>query len=110
MPVIVPGHAVFGPGPDDRGAPPSSREPDVVADLVSRGIEAGDRVAVLSRNRGEYLEVFLACAWVGALNEVVLRWVYTSQPDPEQSLPALRRLLLQSIGISEERIRQLEEK
>ena len=51
-----------------------------------------------------------ACAWVGALNEIVLRWVYTGQPDPERSLPALRKLLLQSVGISEERIRQLEER
>jgi hypothetical protein len=49
-----------------------------------------------------------ACAWVGALNEIVLRWVYTGQPDPERSLPALRRLLLLSIGIPEERISQLE--
>lgn len=49
-----------------------------------------------------------ACAWVGALNEIVLRWVYTGQPDPERSLPALRRLLLQSVGIPEERIRHLE--
>jgi TetR/AcrR family fatty acid metabolism transcriptional regulator len=49
-----------------------------------------------------------ACAWVGALNEIVLRWVYTGQPDPQRSLPALRRLLLQSVGISEERIRELE--
>ena len=50
-----------------------------------------------------------ACAWVGALNEIVLRWVYTGQPDPQRSLPALRRLLLQSVGIPEERIKQLEE-
>ena len=50
-----------------------------------------------------------ACAWVGALNEIVLRWIYTGQPDPERSLPALRRLLLQSICISEERISELEE-
>ena len=50
-----------------------------------------------------------ACAWVGALNEIVLRWVYTGQPDPERSLPALRRLLLQSVGIPEDRIKQLEE-
>jgi AcrR family transcriptional regulator len=50
-----------------------------------------------------------ACAWVGALNEIVLRWVYTGQPDPGRSLPALRRLLLQSVGIPEERIHQLEE-
>jgi len=50
-----------------------------------------------------------ACAWVGALNEIVLRWVYTGQPDPQRSLPVLRRLLLQSVGIPEKRIRQLEE-
>lgn len=49
-----------------------------------------------------------ACAWVGALNEIVLRWVYIGKPDPQRSLPALRRLLLQSVGIPEERIRQLE--
>lgn len=50
-----------------------------------------------------------ACAWVGALNEVVLHWVYTGEPDPHRSLPALRRLLLGSIGIPEERIHLLEE-
>jgi len=49
-----------------------------------------------------------ACAWMGALNEIVLRWVYTGQPDPARSLPALRRILLRSIGISEERIRKFE--
>ncbi len=50
-----------------------------------------------------------ACAWVGALNDVVLRWVYTGEPDPQRSLPALRRLLLSSIGVPEERIHILEE-
>jgi len=49
-----------------------------------------------------------ACAWMGALNEIILRWVYTGQPDPIRALPALRRLLLQSIGIPEERIQLLE--
>jgi len=50
-----------------------------------------------------------ACAWVGALNEVVLRWVYTGNPDPQRSLPSLRKLLLSSIGIPEERIHQFYE-
>ena len=50
-----------------------------------------------------------ACAWVGALNEIVLRWVYTGDPLPQRSLPALRRLLLSSIGVHEDRIRQLED-
>lgn len=44
-----------------------------------------------------------ACAWVGALNEVVLRWVYTGEPDPARALPALRTFLLQSIGVQKGR-------
>ena len=52
----------------------------------------------------------VACAWIGSLNEIVLRWVYTGQPDPVRSLPVLRRMLLQSIGVQEERIREFEEK
>lgn len=35
--------------------------------LRGRGIARGDRVAILSKNRTEYLEVFLACATVGAV-------------------------------------------
>jgi hypothetical protein len=41
-----------------------------------------------------------ACAWMGALNEVVIRWLYTGQPDPlEAALPTLRALLLRSVGL-----------
>jgi len=35
--------------------------------LRAGGLAAGDRVAILSRNRVEYLELFLAAAWVGAV-------------------------------------------
>jgi fatty-acyl-CoA synthase len=35
--------------------------------LAARGVTLGDRVAVLSENRGEYLEVLLAAAAVGAI-------------------------------------------
>ncbi|MBM3145895.1 MAG: TetR/AcrR family transcriptional regulator [Chloroflexi bacterium] len=49
-----------------------------------------------------------AYAWMGAINEVVIEWVYTGHPEPGRALPALRTLLLRSIGIAEERIRQLE--
>jgi fatty-acyl-CoA synthase len=35
--------------------------------LAARGVRTGDRVAILSHNRAEYLEVILACAWTGAI-------------------------------------------
>ena len=44
-----------------------------------------------------------ARAWVGALNEVVINWIYTGAPPLEESLPALRQFLARSIGVSEDR-------
>ena len=35
--------------------------------LRGRGVGAGDRIAILSHNRAEYLEVFLAAGWIGAI-------------------------------------------
>jgi len=49
-----------------------------------------------------------ALAWMGAINEVVIRWVLTGQPEPERMMPGLRTLLLRSIGVPEDRIRALE--
>lgn len=49
-----------------------------------------------------------ALAWMGAINEVVIRWVITGEPAPERALPALRTVLLRSIGVTEERIQTLE--
>lgn len=40
-----------------------------------------------------------AWAWFGAVNEIVVRWLVTGQPDPlNRALPELRRLLLRSVG------------
>jgi TetR/AcrR family fatty acid metabolism transcriptional regulator len=39
-----------------------------------------------------------ARAWVGALNEVVINWIYTGTPPLEESQPALKEFLLRSIG------------
>jgi AcrR family transcriptional regulator len=44
-----------------------------------------------------------AYAWTGALNEVVIRWVYTGQPDPARIVATLRPLLLRSVGFAEGR-------
>lgn len=49
-----------------------------------------------------------AYAWMGAINEMVIRWVHTGQPEPERMLPTLRTMLLRSIGVSEARIQQLD--
>jgi len=35
--------------------------------LQGHGVGQGDRVAILSENRLEYLELFLAAAWIGAI-------------------------------------------
>jgi hypothetical protein len=41
---------------------------------------------------------------MGALNEVVTRWLYTGQPERlESTLPGLRQLLLRSVGYPIER-------
>jgi len=40
----------------------------------------------------------VAYAWVGAINELVMRWIQTGQPEPERILPTLRTMLLRSIG------------
>jgi AcrR family transcriptional regulator len=41
-----------------------------------------------------------AYAWFGAINEVVVRWLVTPNPEPlEHALPTLRALLLRSVGM-----------
>lgn len=44
-----------------------------------------------------------ARAWVGALNEIVIHWIYTGTPTLEESLPELRKFLARSIGVPEEK-------
>jgi AcrR family transcriptional regulator len=46
-----------------------------------------------------------AITWMGAINEVVIRWVYTGEPSPDRILPVLRIILLRSIGIDDQSIR-----
>jgi len=46
----------------------------------------------------------VAHAWVGAVNEVVLRWLYTGRPEPLVSaVPELRSLFLRSVGAENRR-------
>lgn len=43
----------------------------------------------------------VAYAWMGAINEIVIRWVHTGQPEPERVLLTLRAMLLRGIGVPE---------
>jgi TetR/AcrR family transcriptional regulator, fatty acid metabolism regulator protein len=40
----------------------------------------------------------VAHAWMGAIYQIVIRWVYTGEPEPEQILATLVPLLLRSVG------------
>lgn len=48
-----------------------------------------------------------AYIWMGAIYDMVIRWVRTGQPEPSRIFPTLRLMLLRSVGVSEERIRSL---
>ena len=39
-----------------------------------------------------------ARAWVGALNEIVIQWIYTGEPNLESAVPEIKAFLLRSIG------------
>lgn len=43
----------------------------------------------------------VAFAWMGAINEVVIRWVHTGEPEPARVLLTLRAMLLRGIGVPE---------
>lgn len=49
-----------------------------------------------------------AYIWMGAIYDMVIRWVRTGQPEPSRIFPTLQVMLLRSIGVSEERIHSLE--
>ncbi len=74
-------------------------------------MEVTDRFAELIRT---YLEEAIAAgdieptdtevtahAWMGAIYNVVIQWVYTGEPEPERILNSLLPLLLKSVGYEE---------
>ena len=63
--------------------------------LIQQEIEAA-----VAQGQIEPLDTALATqVWVGALNEVIVRWLLTGQPNPLVKVaPALKTMLLRSIG------------
>jgi AcrR family transcriptional regulator len=43
----------------------------------------------------------VAYAWMGAINEIVIRWVYTGEPNANRIMNTLRPMLLHSIGFQD---------
>ena len=40
--------------------------------------------------------------WVGAINEALIRWLYTGKPEPvKEALPELKKMLLRGVGAKE---------
>jgi TetR/AcrR family fatty acid metabolism transcriptional regulator len=46
----------------------------------------------------------VARAWMGAINEVVIHWVYTGSPTPDRILATMLPMLLRSIGYEEDAV------
>lgn len=45
--------------------------------------------------------ILISWAWFGAINEIVVRWLATGEPERiEETLPTLRSLLLRSVGVT----------
>ncbi|GAB4521335.1 MAG: hypothetical protein Fur0018_01730 [Anaerolineales bacterium] len=78
-----------------------NRYADVIHDYLQKAVSDGSIPPIDTR--------VVAYAWIGAINQVVMQWVHTGQPDLEAAFPTLRALLLRSVGVPEERITRLDQ-
>ena len=59
-----------------------------------------DAVAARREDDADIDAEIVAQAWLGAVGELIVRWLETGEPDPmEQSLPTLRLLLHRGLGL-----------
>jgi AcrR family transcriptional regulator len=66
---------------------------DLIRQYLDEAIAEGDITPVDTE--------VVATAWMGAINEVVIQWVYVGQPDPDRIMNTLRPMLLRSVGFEE---------
>ncbi len=85
---------------EDRRRAINNRLTELVQSKLDRAVKDGS----IPPQRTE----IAARARVGALNEVVINWIYTGTPPLEESLPTLRQFLTRSIGIPEDRLPPME--
>ncbi|MBI3967955.1 MAG: TetR/AcrR family transcriptional regulator [Chloroflexi bacterium] len=80
-----------GPGLDEKLLQIHERFANLIKSHLERAIAEGSAAPVDAE--------LAAYAWLGAVNEILIRWLYTGKPDPlEAAIPELRNLLLRSVG------------
>lgn len=68
----------------------NDRFASLIQTYLDEAIKVGDIVAVDTE--------VVSHAWMGAIYGVVIRWVYTGEPEPQRILAALLPMLLKSVG------------
>jgi AcrR family transcriptional regulator len=68
----------------------TDRFADLIRQYLDEAIAVGDIAPVDTE--------IVAHAWMGAIYAVVIRWVYTGEPEPSRILSALLPVLLKSVG------------
>lgn len=82
----------LGHGFDDKLMRTRSRFAGMIQDHLDRAMAAG---AIVPQDT-----TLISWAWFGAINEIVVRWLATGQPERlEETLPTLRTMLLRSVGV-----------
>lgn len=71
----------------------TDRFAELIQTYLDEAIEIGDIPAVDTE--------VIAHAWMGAIYNVVIKWVYTGEPTPERIMTELVPMLLKSVGYSE---------
>ena len=74
----------------------------IINDRFARIIQQRLDEAILDHSIPDVRTELVARAWVGALNEVVINWIYSGNDDLDENIPALRELLLRSIGVTKD--------
>lgn len=83
----------LGHGFDEKLMRTRGRFAAMIQDYLDRAVAAG---AIAPQDT-----TLVSWAWFGAINELVVRWLALGQPERlEDVLPALRAMLLQSVGIA----------
>ena len=72
----------------------NDRFTDLIRGWLDEAVSVGDIAPVDTE--------VVACAWMGAIYAVVIRWVYTGEPDSQRILSALLPVLLKSVGYDAE--------